>query len=408
MKTNTHFKKNKFTLLLLSMTLIITSIHAEMKCESGKCSASKEVNKKVIPAKPEVKKTTVKTQMSAEEHKKMLEEEAQTNKYVNPSSKKLQERNNKSVIEQLFNVRTVTVKVNTIAKKQTNYGYIKAIDARKIDVVSWYSGFVEVLYADTLYKKVKKGDPLVKIYSPEVYKAKQDYLNSIKFNAQRSSPGMLRGAKAKLKLLNVSKQEIEAIRKTRTVQEYTTIYAPISGWLFMKSLNEGSAIKKQEKLFEIVNLDEVWMEAKIFQKELKNLSNIEEYSLTVAQTEKIFSAQKVQLIPIINTKEATATLRLLVKNEENILLPGMYAKLHSMSTQKEQLIIPRTAALRKDGKWYAFLATEFKGEYEPIEIKIEPLDQTYFIVKKGLHKDENIVNNALFMMDSDAQINSIY
>ena len=51
MKTNTHFKKNKFTLLLLSMTLIITSIHAEMKCESGKCAADKKDTKKCADGK---------------------------------------------------------------------------------------------------------------------------------------------------------------------------------------------------------------------------------------------------------------------------------------------------------------------------------------------------------------------
>jgi Cu(I)/Ag(I) efflux system membrane fusion protein len=86
----------------------------------------------------------------------------------------------------------------------------------------------------------------------------------------------------------------------------------------------------------------------------------------------------------------------------------MYAKLHATANTSSKLVIPRTAALRKDGKWYAFLATEFKGEYEPVKIELEPLDNVYFLVKKGLSDGESIVNNALFMMDSDAQINSIY
>jgi len=50
------------------------------------------------------------------------------------------------------------------------------------------------------------------------------------------------------------------------------------------------------------------------------------------------------------------------------------------------------------------LSTEFKGEYEPIEIHIKALDKN----TKGLTSDDTVVNNALFMMDSDAQINAIY
>jgi Cu(I)/Ag(I) efflux system membrane fusion protein len=277
-----------------------------------------------------------------------------------------------------------------------------------VEVTSWYSGYVEALYADTIYKKVAIGEALVKVYSPEVYKAKQDYLNALKFNDTRATLGMLRGAKEKLRLLNVSQKEIEHIKKTRKVNEFTTIYAPISGWIFSKNLNLGSSFKKQQKLFEIVNLDKVWMEAKLFQNQIQVLKKLKNFRVTVDGIATVFEAEKTLLYPKIDPKEATVTLRLLVDNCNEELKPGMYAKLHATANTSSKLVIPRTAALRKDGKWYAFLATEFKGEYEPVEIELEPLDNVYFLVKKGLSDGESIVNNALFMMDSDAQINSIY
>jgi Cu(I)/Ag(I) efflux system membrane fusion protein len=219
---------------------------------------------------------------------------------------------------------------------------------------------------------------------------------------------MLRGAKEKLKLLNVSDKEITAIRTSKKVDTYTTIYAPMSGWIFEKKLNLGSSFKKQQTLFQIVNLDKVWMEAKLFQKELSILNNMEKFTVTVESTMQVFQAKKSLLYPQFDPKEATATLRLLINNDNEVLKPGMYAKVHTSAEKQTQLLIPRTAALRKDGKWYAFLATEFKGEYEPVEIDVIPLDAQYFVVKKGLNSGESVVNNALFMMDSDAQINSIY
>ena len=368
------------------------TLHAEMKCESGKCSSGKESSQKM---------TTLNKNTTATEEKR----EEKTKKSI---SSKRKEKTNKHTIEQLFNVTTVRVKEQKTAKEQVNYGYITVEDSRRVEVSSWYSGFVEALYADTLYKQVKKGEALVKVYSPEVYKAKQDYLNSLKFNAQHASAGMLRGAKEKLRLLNVNEKEINLIETTRSVNEYTTIYAPISGWIFQKNLNKGSSFKKQEKLFEIVNLKEVWLEVKLFQKQLKNVEKLENYSVKVQGITTEFKAKKSLLYPMLNPKEATATLRLTINNDKEILKPGMYAKVHATASIKSRLLIPRTAALRKNGKWYAFLATEFKGEYEPIQIDLEPLDKLHFIVKKGLSKGEVIVNNALFMMDSDAQINSIY
>lgn len=428
-------KHNVLKTLSLSLLLLTVTAQAEMKCESGKCTSGKETAAKVAPEKPEKdvktngsmtadehtlmlqkekkeleKKTAAKSSgtMTAEEHAKMLEKEAREAKNKKPDPAKELEKKNRRVIEQLFNVRTVKVKALKAAKEQVNYGYIVIEDSRRVDVVSWYAGYVEKLYANTLYKKVEKGEALVKVYSPEVYKAKQDYLNSLKFNAQRASPGMLRGAKEKLRLLNISEKEIDQIKRSRRVNEYTTIYAPISGWIFTKKLNEGSSFKKQEKLFEIVNIDKVWLEAKLFQNELEKLSTLENFTVKVKGVPSEFKAKKTLLYPMLDPKEATATLRLLVNNENELLKPGMYAKVHASAMTKSRLVIPRTAALRKDGKWYAFLATDFKGEYEPVEIDIEPLDNVYYIVKKGLSDGENVVNNALFMMDSDAQINSIY
>ncbi|BAF71647.1 efflux RND transporter periplasmic adaptor subunit [Sulfurovum sp. NBC37-1] len=395
-----------FKTFILTLVLFTISAQAEMKCESGKCSTGKEATQKAIPKKPEPAKSEAMPGMTTEEHTAMLKKEATQAK--KPDPKKAQEKKNRRIIEQLFNVKTVKVKRLKAAKEQVNYGYIVVEDSRRVDVVAWYEGYVEALYADTLYQKIKEGDALAKVYSPEVYKAKQDYLNSLKFNAQRSSPGMLRGAREKLRLLNISDKEIEQIRSTRKIDLYTTIYAPMSGWIFSKKINEGSSFKKQAMLFEIVNLEQVWLEAKLFQKELTKLNTLQHFTVKVEGIPTVFKARKTLLYPRLNPKEATATLRLVVDNPNEELKPGMYAKVHASGKKQTDLVIPRTAALRKDGRWYAFIATEFKGEYEPIKIELEPLDNQYFVVKKGLSEGESVVNNALFMMDSDAQINSIY
>lgn len=311
-------------------------------------------------------------------------------------------------IEQLFNVKTTKVKRLTTSKTQVNHGYIVAQESRKIDIHAWFSGYVTKLFADTLYKEVEKGEPLAQVYSPEVYKSKQDYLHSLEFNEKRPSPQMLQSAQTKLRLLGVSTQEIKRIETERKVDEFTTIYAPQSGWIFEKNIRQGTSFNTQKKLFQIVNLEKVWLEVKLYQDQLETLASLEHFTVKTKGVDQTFTAQKSLLYPELNRKEATATLRLVLDNEASLLKPGMYAKVHASAPAKSRLVIPRTAAIRKNGKWYAFLATEFKGEYEPIAIDIKPLDSEHYEILKGLNEGDTLVNNALFMMDSDAQIHGIY
>lgn len=316
--------------------------------------------------------------------------------------------NKRPTVEQLFNVRTVSVTTEDTAKAEVNYGYIVAPDASKRDVHTWFSGYVLELYAHTRYSKVKKGEALAKVYSAEVYKAKQDYLHSLHFNDSRASASMLESAKAKLRLLGVSKSEISAVRTQRKASEYTTIYAPSSGWIWNKNINQGSRFNPQKKLFEIVDLSKVWLEMKLFDAQVKRLDELVHFKVQAMGLTQSYTATKSILYPIISPKEATYTLRLLLNNPKGELKVGMYAKVFSSAKSHKRLILPHTAVIRKGGLWYVFLSTEFKGEYEPIEVQIKPLNATHYEIIKGLVKGDKVVDNALFMMDSDAQINSIY
>lgn len=311
-------------------------------------------------------------------------------------------------VEQLFAVQTVKVEAAKTVKAQTNYGYVKAEENRMVDVVPRFGGYVETLYADAKYRKVKKGEVLSRVYSPEVLQAKEDYLNALRYDAKRPNKAMVESAKSKLHLLGVSSAEISAVKTQRKAGTLTDIVAPASGWIFEKSVVEGSAFTKGERLFRIVNLDRVWIEAELYQKELPNMAALTRFTVKPTGVERVFNAKKVLLYPNIDPKAATATLRLEAENPDGLLLPGMYVSVVSSSPDKRYLVVPRTAIIRKNGTWYAFVVGGFKGEYEPVKVDVKPLDKNRYQIVSGLAEGDEVVNNALFMMDSDAQINGLY
>jgi Cu(I)/Ag(I) efflux system membrane fusion protein len=314
----------------------------------------------------------------------------------------------KPTVEQLFSVRTVKVKDVKTAHSKENYGFVKADEARIVDVAPRFGGFVEKLYADKIYKYVKKGEPLVTLYSPEVYKAKEDYLNSYRYTKVRDNKGMLRSAKLKLELLGVDEREIQAVLKNKKVSPNTTIYAPTTGYIFTKNIVDGAAFSAKSKLFEIVNLDEVWVETKIFEDDVTWIKKANDFQVRFKTTPKVYTTHNKLLYPNLDPKEATLTMRLRLSNADHTLFPGMYATVVSKDKAQEYLTLPQSAVILKDGKYYAFMVGEYEGEYEPIEISVKPLDNQTYIVLDGLSAGDEVVNNALFMMDSDAQINGLY
>jgi len=311
-------------------------------------------------------------------------------------------------VEQLFSVKTVKVKEELLSHTKKNYGYVVADEARIYDVTPRFGGFVEKLYANKIYTYVKKGEPLVTLYSPEVYKAKEDYLNSYTYTKVRNNKGMLKSAKLKLELLGLSQKEIDTVLKEKRVSRYTTIYAPVSGYIFVKNILQGSAFNAKKKLFEIVNLDEVWVETKIFEDDVAWIKNADDFTLNFKTTPKIYKTKSKLLYPNLDPKEATLTMRLRLKNEDNTLFPGMYANIISKDKAQRYLTLPQSAVIHKDGKYYVFMVGEYEGEYEPIEVNVKQFDNQTYIILNGLSANDEVVNNALFMMDSDAQINGLY
>ncbi|MDQ7066583.1 MAG: efflux RND transporter periplasmic adaptor subunit [Sulfurimonas sp.] len=185
---------------------------------------------------------------------------------------------------------------------------------------------------------------------------------------------MLQSAKLKLELLGVNQKEIDELVRTRKVSFNTTIYAHINGYIFEKSISHGSAFNAKAQLFEIVNLDEVWVEAKVYEDDIIWLKNANSFDVAFKSTDKKYKATSTLLYPNLDPKEATLTLRLRLKNKGLELFPGMYASVLSQDKKQEYLTLPSHAVMRKDGKFYVFVVGEYEGEYDPLEVSVKMLN----------------------------------
>lgn len=116
-------------------------------------------------------------------------------------------------------------------------------------------------------------------------------------------------------------------------------------------------------------------------------------------------AKRGKIYPNTNPSESTLTMRLSLPNPNGKLFPGMYAAITPIVQSTAVLIVPRTAVIRKKGKWFCFKKGEFEGEYEPVEVNAVAVGNDRYEIRSGLIEGDEVVVNALFMIDSDAQIN---
>jgi Cu(I)/Ag(I) efflux system membrane fusion protein len=309
-------------------------------------------------------------------------------------------------VEQLFNVQTIKVKSVSYTQSDQYFGYTQADENNIVNVVPRFSGYIDKLYIKANYEKVKKNQALMRVYSPEILQAKEEYLNAYEYNKKRTNKAMLAGAKEKLILLGVKQKELRQLLKRGKTLFFTTIYAPISGVIYKKNIYHGDAFKAKEKLFTIINLKNLWVNMKFDQSKLNILNKYTNFYIDGLGIDGKIKAQKDRLIPEIKKDQTLLNLRLRFKNKN--LFPGMYVRILASSLKEKLLILPNTAIIRKNGLYYVFKTGEYEGEYEPSEVKVERLNSKEYKIISGLIEGEEVVNNALFMQDSDAQINGLY
>ncbi len=317
---------------------------------------------------------------------------------------------------QNMGIRTAYVTRRDIQRTISTVGLVGYDETGQYSVNSKISGWVERLYVNQTGQRVKKGAPLLEIYSPELVSAQEEYLLALSGNKSASDssvPALVDSAKRlrdaarrRLQLWDISKSEIDRLEKSREVRKTLTLYAPYAGIVTMKMVNEGEFIKSGMELFKIADLSTIWVYADIYENELpwvkKGLDA--EVILPYSGGESI-AATVSYIYPYVEPKTRTIKARLDLKNSNLELRPEMYVDVKIKTRPVSQaLVVPTEAVLYSGEKNTVFVALE-GGKFEPRRVKIGVSDDRGFIeITQGLLEGERIVTSAQFMLDSESKL----
>ncbi len=303
-------------------------------------------------------------------------------------------------VEQLFNVKTITVERQNIENSKSYNGYVQIADDKTYTITLTQDGFIKNLTAPSIYDKVSRDKKLFDFYSPEVYKAQIELLS-----AKRVSRSLAKNIETKLKLYDVSTRNIEAIKKANRASKYLPFYSPYSGIVVEKKVTEGSAVKKGMSVYKIADLSTVWVVAKAYESERAFIQQGEQVEVTLNGSKKIYKSTIDFIYPLVDPINKTIDFRITLNNSLGKIQPNSYATIKTINPMQTKLVLPNTAVVTKGSKHLVFVPSEYEGEYKSKMVEAKRISVNQFEIISGLKEGDKVVNNSLFLLDSDVVIN---
>ncbi|MDK9706631.1 MAG: efflux RND transporter periplasmic adaptor subunit [Desulforhopalus sp.] len=320
------------------------------------------------------------------------------------------------VTAQNMGVRTEPVVRRTLAKTVRTVGLMTYEEGRQFSVNSKIEGWIEKFFVNQEGQTIKKGQPLLAIYSPELVAAQQEYLlalrNSKKLSENpvpevaESARRLLDAARTRLKYWDISDEQIAAIEKSGQTTKTLTLYSPHSGIVTVKKALEGMRVMAGEELLQISDISRIWINADIFEYELPwvKVGQTARVELPFAQG-KVYTGRITYIYPYLKNETRTARARIELANPGFELKPDMYANVQ-IDTEgvSGALAIPSNAVLNSGAGQTVFVALE-GGKFAPRPVTTGITDDNGFIhVQSGLAEGESVVVSAQFMLDSESSL----
>ena len=311
---------------------------------------------------------------------------------------------NAQIIEakQLFNKKVVKVKKEEVNITKSYYGITKIDESSLVDIVSRFDGYITKLYANKTYMKIKKDAPLYSIYSQEIQSIQGELEIAKEFNKNIYNSSL-----QKLDNLAITKKEQEKIKNCKIDSNGILITSPVNGILIEKNINNSSSVKKAEMLLQIASLDKIWFIASIYQNELAYIKKDMTASINIDGINKSINTKIDFIYPIFDDKTKTVDVRFIVDNQDYELVPSMFGKVNIEVSKDVKLTLPKTAVLKKSDSYYVFKPLD-DGNFEALKIDAKRITSNKYEILGGLNENDEVINNALFLLDSDAQTNALY
>ena len=300
-------------------------------------------------------------------------------------------------------VRTATVRRESLPTQIRTVGYVQYDEDRLIHIHPRVEGWIERLYVKAAGDPVLEGQSLYELYSPQLVNAQEELMLALKRNNAR----LVQAAEDRLLALQLSPAIIAGLKRDRQVQQTVTFHAPQSGVVDNLNIREGFYVKPGTTLMSIGALDDVWVEAEVFERQAAQVAVGQPVIMTLDYLPGSEWRGSVDYIyPSLDEKNRTLRVRLRFPNATGSLKPNMFVQVLIQSGPDDPvLLIPREAVIRTGNQDRVVLALG-DGHFKSVAVALGRLDEQYAQILDGLEQGDTVVVSAQFLLDSESSKHS--
>jgi Cu(I)/Ag(I) efflux system membrane fusion protein len=315
--------------------------------------------------------------------------------------------------QQLIGVKIGAVEKKRLEKVIRTTGRVDYDEKRVVIISPKIGGWIEELYADFTGAMVRKGDPLLTLYSPDLVSTQEEYLLALQARegllrspfpeVARSGQSLADSARQRLKLWDISDEQIRTLEETRQPRKTLTLYSPYNGFVVEKMAFKGMNVAPGMSLFKLADLSVVWVYADIYEYELPLIRLGQSAAVKLSYLpDSVLTGKAIYIYPALDPKTRTAKVRFEFPNPRGVLKPDMYAEISVTVVLGERLVVPEGAVIDTGIRQVA-IVQKGAGYFEPREVKLGVKVDDYYELVSGLVEGERVVTSANFLIDSESK-----
>ena len=299
-------------------------------------------------------------------------------------------------LQQSVGIRTEPVKAGRLASTVRVPGTL-SWDLRREAVVSAFTeGLVSRVQVKAPYTKVARGQPLAALLAPAWSSALAE-AQALRHAQSASARELQSAAQQRLRVLGVP----SGLGRDGSV----TLSAPHDGIVTEVLVREGQAVMPGTPLFRVNGTATLWLEAAIPQASAATLRRGTPVEAMVSAVPgQIFAGEVEALLPLVDATSRTQQARIVLRNPDGVLAPGMYAEVSLQPDAGAPVPLVPTEALIATGSDSRVIVQEADGSFRPVRVRTGRSGGGQTEILDGLKGGERVVVSGQFLIDSEASL----
>ncbi|HEU4764856.1 MAG TPA: efflux RND transporter periplasmic adaptor subunit [Candidatus Eisenbacteria bacterium] len=322
---------------------------------------------------------------------------------------------------QSIGIRTTVAASRPIRATIRAAGKVTYDETRRSEVSLKFSGWVRRIHVNYPGQVVRQGEPLVSVYSPELFSAQQEFLQALRpvpsaggggmpgmgsgdTPAGGADPDLAAAARQRLRLWDITPGQIDAIARSGKPLEAVPILAPAGGVVVEKNVVEGSSFMAGQVLYKIAPIHPVWVVASVYQYELPLVrAGMNAVIQTPFLSERTRDGRVSYVTPYLDPSTRTGEVRVTVPNARGDLKPGMFVDVMLERDLGSRLAIPQSSVLYEGDRSIVFVDLGPAG-FVPRQVALGAKAGDDVEVKAGLQPGDVVVTSGNFLIAAESKL----